>query len=310
MDLDARPFEQPGGSPLDAQRGAFSNTQPAGAPGGPGGPPAPFPDLRIQSITVLPADVQDTDGELTVQRMRVELGYNIPISQQSRLRLSFDHESSFYNFTNVDTLSPQDNDPLDYAASNFVGALFSTQFNEETGLIVGGNLGISGEAGTSFSDALLGRAFIAPTFQIDEKTNIGIGVIALTRLEADPIVVPFLQLQRQVTDRLSIGSQGRGLGATYDLNEYVNLRGSLGLDFRQYRLDEDSGQLRDGIFQEVAVNVGLGADIQAAENVSINLDVNLLPYREIEFQEADTTRVSKFTTDPTVSLSLGVRVRF
>lgn len=273
-------------------------------------PYKPIPSLQVRSTTVLPADVGETGGEVTAQRLDLGVGLLVPISEVTRLRLSIDHEGSFYNFSGTAGLTPGSDDPVDYVASTNFGALLLTQFNEEVGLVAGGSFGFAGEIGAEFNDSIRGRAFVAPTFQLSEKLNLGAGVAVQTRLEDDPIIVPFLQVRYQASDRWLVQTQGPGVEATYDLNEQVDLRGGVGFSYRQYRLDGGGGAIDDGVFLDVSLDIGAGLDWKVAPNVDIGFDVTLIPYREIEFQQRNGTRVSVFDADPTVAFGLGVTARF
>lgn len=299
---ETRDAEQPD------QGDAESRAQPA-RPKGPN-PYKPRFQIKAGSDFTLPADVRDTGGDVSVQRLFTDLGVTFPLSQSSSLSFGFEHESSFYTFDDTIGITPVDNDPIGYVQESQIKARFATQFNEEFGLATGGSLSIANEPGADVGESLIGRGFVATNYQVNDRLKLGLGVAVNSRLENNAVIVPVPSIEYRVSDRFVIATEDRGLGARYTLNDQVTLRSRAAIDFRQYRLDGGSAGLNDGVFQETAIQLGAGLDWQPSPRIGVGFDLGFMPYRELEFQNSDGVRIRRLNTDPSVSIGFTLTARF
>ena len=87
-------------------------------------------------------------------------------------------------------------------------------------------------------DGFVFRGGVTAVFPIHNRLDIEAGGFAWTRLEDDPLFVPYATIDWRPTDDLEVSSDGLNLGLRYNWGRDILTYATVGFVERQYRLDE------------------------------------------------------------------------
>lgn len=262
------------------------------------------------------SDMKTGDGDMSVTRVRGDLGVGFVIDERTRLGFSFGHEQSRYSFGGFDLL-PGIERPLRDAHATDLGARISHQFDQRWGAIIGGRVEFAGESGADLDDSATFGGFGAVTYRFSETFTFGAGAAVSTRLEDSTLVVPVVLLDIKITDRLSFGNidprsaAGLGVGVSlrYQLTEEWTLSLGAGYQQREFRLDTGN-TISGGVFRDSGFPVALDATYTPNPHFSIGARAGAMVWHEIKLFDDNGDRLADSELDPTPFVGFGASVRF
>lgn len=165
--------------------------------------------------------------------------------------LSLEAESSVYDFRRAGTIVPGAPEPWRELDTATVWPSALVWFDEHRHLVLSARLTCSGEPGARLSDSLTEGAYVGFGFDVGETLTLTPGIIALTRLEHRPLVLPAPGFRFRPTPRLEVRLDQDGLRATVQLVP-PTLRLALGgtVDLREYRLSRRRSVLAGGVARD------------------------------------------------------------
>ncbi len=128
--------------------------------------------------------------------------------------------------------------------------IMTYEFGNSWSVLGGPIFEFSGEGKAQFSDSVRGGGLIGVGWK-GERIFVAIGAIALTELEEDVRIQPFVMFDWAIAKGLSLGlkadtSRGGELRLGYAFNESISLSGGVGFRRERFRLNGDSGGLPAG----------------------------------------------------------------
>lgn len=262
------------------------------------------------------ADLKEGEGDMSVTRVRGDLGVGFTLDQRTRLGLAFGHEQSRYRFGDFDLLSGVDR-PLRDAHTTDFGARLSRQFDENWGAIIGARVEFSGESGADLDDSATYGGLGIITYRFSETLTVGAGAAVSTRLEDSTLVIPIVLVDVQISDRLSFGNidpratAGLGVGAAlrYKLTDEWTLSLGAGYQRREYRLD-NANTISGGVFRDAGFPIVLDATYAPNPHFSIGARAGAMVWHRIELFDDGGRSLTRSEIEPTPFVGFGASVRF
>jgi hypothetical protein len=288
---------------------------------------APTDDLVIRIRTRSGYDF-DTgfDGEsgsLTRWNTGIDLGVTIPATDRLSFNLDIATGITEYAFSGATGLLPGDQEPWDTVLSHSFGFSGRYSFDKQNSMFVGLRVASDGDPDAEFEDTLTGGVFAGYTRSVSENLTLGVGLTAQTRLEDDPLIIPFpVILWKPPIDperrwSISLGSSpggpsnvafaAVGYQASEQLSFFAGLGGAgIGGDFR---LADDAG-VPGGVGRDVGFPLVAGLDWRPRQGVRVGAYAGVSFERELELLDASGTTVSKRDVDPTPVVGLTASFSF
>lgn len=272
----------------------------------------PSPTWRAEATVVghhfFAAGLDEGPGELAIGQADVRLDLSRRLDEKRSLGFRLRHETSFFDFQDGAAIGGLV-DPFDELHLASLGATLVTRGSNDFSWLVTVYAALGYQSGAELSDGLTFGGGSTLTFRISSKLLLTVGAFGNTRLEDDPLVYPWLQLDWQPTERLHVGREGSGVGVGYSWLEHLSAYANVSFVERNYRLADDapasiaSGVVRD---DEFALNAGLAWKPEGPWTVELYGGVAL---RELSLLE-DDAGVADATVDATPYAALRVGYAF
>ena len=209
-------------------------------------------------------DFDSASGDVTTQRYRARLSASQPLDEKRRMTYALTHEQSSYDFDGANLGGIPD--PFDRVFQTTLSASFQTRESEDVSWFVNGFARMGAESGADFDDATVYGGGAVVTFPAWENFRLSVGGFVTSRLEDDAFFFPWFQIDWQVTERLSVGQEGSGVGIGYLFSDRLKSYGNLFYNVRQYRFDDDA-PIPGGVGRDDEFGVNLGLLYTASERV-------------------------------------------
>jgi opacity protein-like surface antigen len=243
-------------------------------------------------------DLND-DNSFSVLRSGATFRTGGPVTESVFSGLALDVEYSNYDFG--DDAFPDDFVFIDLRPS------VSVYLNENFGVYGGALLGFGGEPDADVSDSLVYGGFIGFNYQVADGVWIGTGVGVSTQLEDDLLIVPLVNIEWAITDRLTLNASGLKGDLTYKIDDAWSVYLEGRYDIRQYRLDDDA-IVAAGVLGDEAVLVGLGVAYQPSENITLSLAGGAVVWREITLYDDEENKLAEDAADLTGYAAASVKI--
>lgn len=158
--------------------------------------------------------------------------------------------------------------------------------------------------GVAFGLGLGGRYKRSDTF------SILLGVMYVSRLEDDALIIPMVGFDWQITERLHLDGM-MGLGLSYDLFGDGKSELAVGLDFvlNDFVLEKDPIDGAQAAISPDGFGLHLSYTYSLSEHMSFMVKVSSYGEQEYEMLK-DGDKVSSFTTEPTLFYGAGFNMSF
>ncbi|MEM1167281.1 MAG: DUF6268 family outer membrane beta-barrel protein [Planctomycetota bacterium] len=267
--------------------------------------------VSYRPLTRFTADLDASSGNYSVTSHPIAIRFDYAATQNLRLNFGVEGEISNYDFDDASTLIPGTANPFDdvYAIRFNVGGFY--RFDDTWSALVTGFIGSGFEEDADFGDGLQGGGVAGVLYNFSPSLTLGGGVVVSSRIEDDPLIVPYVYVKWDITDRWTLQTEGLGLELIYDIDEQFSIYAAGGFDRREFVLDDD-GPLPEGIVRDRAVLVGGGFRIEpnALPGLSLSIDAGAVVYQEFEILDRDGDDFRELESDPTGYLGVSLRYRF
>lgn len=248
-------------------------------------------------------------GTVSSTREGVRFSFADRVGDRGRLTLNFSAEGVQYDFHDVPRLfNGVSGGESDFYALRFSPVYFH-QINQQWGWLLGGALQLTGGKDALTEDALAGGLFVAGRKQFNENFGLALGVTVFTRLEDDPVIVPYIGIDWRINDRLTLTSNALGLELSAQLEEDLVLNVFGEFDTQEFRLDDDTS-IPDGVLQENWVDVGIGLDWTPKPEWTVGFETGIRVLDRFKTEESNGHEVSADTADPTWFIGASLTFRF
>lgn len=266
--------------------------------------------LRLHPRLTFRTDIKGADADALVSHNGATIEFRQRVTERLSYSASLGFEASVYDFDGGEPL-PGVTDPFDDLYS--LGGIVTLHYaiTREWSVFGAGFLGFAWESGADIEDALLGGGGVGVGWRPSENFHISVGVGVRSRLEDSAVVTPLVNISWQFADDWRLATydlpQGGGFGLTRRLNQEHELTLFGGLEFRQWRLDDD-GDLPDAVVRDLRVPVGLAWRWTPNPAFTLELEGGAIVYQEYEFFDDSGDRIADLESDP--APFLGLRIDF
>ncbi|VGO15925.1 hypothetical protein PDESU_04514 [Pontiella desulfatans] len=207
------------------------------------------PSVRAGSVYHFDADIEG-DGPFSVNRYYIEAGLSRMWDFSRMLSFSVGYGQEDYNFNDLAE------EPWNNIDSYSVGLFARWALNEEWMLFAAPSVRSYVETGADVADGLGASFFGGVGYRFGESLFLGPAFGVFGRIEDDPLVIPILLVNWDITERLNFSTgggfaatAGPGLGFTYELSKHWKL-GLLGrYESFRFRLSPGNSQ-PDGLGED------------------------------------------------------------
>jgi hypothetical protein len=260
-------------------------------------------DARIFAAASAEGDLEG-GGAMSTQRggWAATLGRRLDGERVAALELCA--EAYFYDFSGASVLSPSNSQPFNDLYRATVCGQLRTQIDERVSYFAGVELELAGEEGASFTDSLSVGAAGGVTVTRGEHLSLSLGLAALSQLEDDPWIWPWLGFEWQASDWLELSAHGTDLAARARLSESLTGVALVEYTLRQFRLSEDN-PISDGAFRDEDIRASLGLEWHVDQGVELSLFGGFSAWRELtSFDDAGHAIETEVDPSPFVAFSL------
>lgn len=284
--------------------------------GGRGEAPTTTEPPRISGTFVLtgeynsPGDLDD-GGDVSISRVRGDLGVYFRLDQTSRIALNFDTEYNSYDFSDDVAFGPGGSEPWDDVIGHSLQLTYSTRVQEKWTIIAGVGIDSYYETGADFGESLTYAGRLGASYKMSETLNLGGMLYVSSRLEDDTLFIPILLVDWRFADKWSVETRGWARGAAlslgYQATDSLKILLTGGFEGRDFRLDED-GPVPDGVGRDWRVPVALMAEWQVHPQVKLTGALGANVWQDLTLDDSNGDEIADTDVDP--SLLAGLRVTF
>jgi len=262
---------------------------PAGAPAPPvesGGRPAGWLATTFGYTHQFETDVDGSDTAFSADRWQLEAGTRIPFSDAFAVAIGLEAEWSQYEFDRFGSVGDGLAAPADDLFSTQAGAIGFYEINESWELVAGGSISWGGDLDADFEDGLGATGLLGLTYRFTPNFSLTPGVLALSRLEDDALVIPVIGMDWQINNVWRLRSIGPGAELTWQASDQWGffLRGLY--RSRDYRLAPDASQ-PSGVLRERTFPLSLGVEWKPNASVTAAVFGGAIVGGRLELQEED-----------------------
>ena len=275
-----------------------------------GGPPtAAGIGFRVESYGEHTFE-QDLDGpgRVALSRGGVLASLDAPIGPDLRAGLFAGYELAHFAFDGATGIAPGRSDPWDDLHRATVGLQLDWGLGDWS-LFARAGASWAGESDASIGDGLTVQGFGGARWQFRDDLAFTFGLLGLSRLEDDPLVVPIVGVDWRISDRLRLFTPGPGLALVAKLDDSLDLTLRAGWECRDYRLDGGRPGLRSGVVRDDRVPVALELALKRGP-ARLSLRAGATLHQRFEVDDRTGDRVARVETDPAPFLGLRGALRF
>lgn len=265
-----------------------------------------FIELRYTPSHIFQTNFRDEPGHVTVMHHDISGTLMFPIPDRGRFNISLSRDRFEYRFRKNDQLA----DLLEEVHETQVSAAYMGRLNDAWSIFGMGNLRWAAEQGASRSDARMETGMFMLQHQWREHVRFGLGLLAATRLDEDPLIIPTASIDWEITDRWTIRTM-RGLHLLYQLDEAGKWRAGLNAEYhsRYVRLKDD-GVAPAGLFRSRLVVSSLSLLYQPNPGVLLGAEAGYIPWRKLTIRDEEDRKVFESKADPGFSAAFTAGMTF
>lgn len=261
-------------------------------------------DARLQFRTGL----DRPSGDVQISHSGFDVVFAAQAAERLRVSVDLGFEWSNYDFDDAAGLIPGESDPFnDLYALNLKGyGVYA--FDDRWSMTVGGFGEAAGEIEADFADGVTGGFFGGVGYAFSKDLFLTLGAGFWTRLEDDPVVLPFVTLLWRIDERLRLEVNGVRGSLTWTVNEQVELALRGGAEYRQFRLDDSRAAFESGVVRDFSVPLGLEVAWRPTARLRLSVEGGAIVYQQMKFVDDGGEEIREFNTDP--APYVGVRVEY
>jgi hypothetical protein len=219
----------------------------------------------------------DTRGDFDYWMVSAGVNSSGMVSDNTKIALKADYRAVGYDFSGI----RGGVDPWETVHVIRLNPLITYQIND-TWSVMGGPIGeFTGEEQAEFGDSLRGGGLIGFGYT-RPKLFIAAGVLAMTEIEKDARIQPFVLVNWRIVDDLLLGlkadtSRGGELRLDYSFTDNFSLGGGIGVRRELFRLNDDdknasgpgNNRRKDGVGEETATVLKITASYRINAMITI-----------------------------------------
>lgn len=267
-----------------------------------------FVEVRALADVALGADF-DSGGSLASQRGGWEATIGTELGSERIAAFSIRTEAFFYNLGGDNILVPGENEPFnDLYRASFSGVVRSSN-DSGPGWFGGFHVALGGEDEADARDSLIVGGAGGVRYRASDALDVELGVAALSRLEDDTWIWPYIGFRWQASDWLEFAAQGTQVEARATLSDQWSLFGRAQYALNQFRLN-DENPLPNGVVRDEEIRAGVGVEHRSGNGFSIELMAGLNLWRELSTLDSDGLKISEAEVERTPFVAFALNLSF
>lgn len=244
----------------------------------------------------------DSGNSLSIQKVRTDLSYIMPIGETTSMIFSLSASKTEYDFEEKMPWEEVNQADATFILNHGLGGKWSFM-----------GLGFASSAYSTeadFEDGFAWGAAVGGKYQKSETFSFVVGLAYLTRLEDSALMIPFVGIEWQITDRLLLEGM-MGLNLKYDLRGDGNSVLGFGLDYSMegFRLEKDAVDASQRAVRPEGFGCFLSYTQRFGENLSIILKIKGIGEQDYKIIE-DGHKISSFKTESSLFYGAGLNITF
>lgn len=265
-------------------------------------------------------DFSDRDGSMSLNWAGVEFSAIFAVGERDNIGLTLNAEQAWYDFEGLSisnaALGPSPVEEL-WGDVRTVGTTVSwfRKIDERWSSFISGQVESSGEDGAAFEDTLTFGGTAAFTYQLNDSLELGAGLVVMSRLEDNALIIPMPIVGWQIDERWKLATDfdfdrdGVGVKLSYELTEAITLGAKGGFLSRDFRLSEDNAA-SEGVGRHGGLPVRLSVDWQFAPWGTLWVWGGYLFAQELELDTRSGDEIGKFDMDASPMVGVGLSLEF
>jgi len=264
--------------------------------------PRTFVDARVFLDASEDANLAD-GGSLSSQRGGWSATLGKKLGDETLAAIELSTEATFYNFGGPTTLVPGNSNPFNDLYRASLSGSVQTAIDGDTSYFAGIELALGGEDEADARESLSVGAAGGVTHRASDDFEMSIGVAALSRLEDDPWIWPWLGFEWRANEWLDFEARGTEIEAHAAFNERWRAIARAEYVIRQYRLNSDN-PLPSGVFRDNDIQLALGLERTSKDGFRFSLLGGVSVWRELSTLDKSGAHVTETEVDPALFLGL------
>lgn len=255
-------------------------------------------------------DIRDADADVQLTDVGASARFIWEANEDLRLTFEVGGRYSWYDWGGDSAVFPGGSDSFEDVLSVHLIASGRQRISGPWALILGGVGRSQSEVGADFGDSITAGGFVAAGYDFSEEAWIDFGVGAFSRLEDDPLLIPYFNVRWPISDKVRLdisGLDGAVVGVVSEHLE-VALRGRV--EYRDFRLDDSRPAWRDGVVRDLRIPVGVEVAWKPVAGLTLAVEGGAAVYQEFEFLDSDGDHLSDVETEPTAFVGFRIEYRF
>ncbi len=250
------------------------------------------------------ADVRDSDADVLVSNNGFDARINWTVNPDLRIIFGVGGEISYYDWGGSNAVFPGASDSFeDVYTANFLVVGRQT-VSGPWAVILGGLGRVQGESGANFGDSLTAGGFVGAGYSFSKESWIDFGVGVFSRLEDDPLVIPYLNLRLPINDRVRFEVSGLDAAIVAEVSDTVEVALKGRVEYRDFRLDDSRPAWSNGVVTDLRVPIGLEVAWMPVPGLTLAIEGGVTVYQEFEFLDSDGDHLSDVETEPAPYIGL------
>lgn len=260
------------------------------------------------STYALSGDVEGGNDRIDVWINALEARIEIPLARGSLLGIEAEFEHRDYDFGDSNVFFAGTAEPFSDVRTYGVATTLRQDLGGDWTLSARAGIAFSAAVGADLGDGVSWDAFLGVGKRIDDDLTIGVGPLALGRLEDDVLVVPAPFFDWRFAEDWRLRSSGPGLELGWRCASDVELLLDARWDGRRFRLP-DAAPFSGGLVEDARVPVRLSLRWDAARSLRLTFSVGYDAYRAFDVYDADGGRVEAWSADPGAFFGVAAEIR-
>lgn len=217
----------------------------------------------------------------TVSENRLYASYTLgrDLKEDATWGLGFNYTGAWYNFAGATPLDPAPGvEPWDAVTSLLIGPSLDVKLDEHWNAFGRVFVGFSGENNADAWNSATGGGAIGASYSFDKDLTLGLGVLGVSQIEDNALVIPLLIINWNITDSLRVTNVAgpsaytttNGLEIVWRMNEKFELSFGGRWELDRFRLDDDATN-PNGVGQDKGLPIWIRGTFFASKTARIDL---------------------------------------
>jgi len=268
--------------------------------------PRTFVEVRAIAEASKGADF-DSGGSLASQHGGWVATLGTELDDDRIAALSITTEAFFYNLGGGNDLVPGASQPFNDLYRASIAGVVRSSAAGAPGWFGGFSVALGGEDEAPTNESLVVGATGGVRYEVSDRLDLELGVAALSRLEDDAWIWPYIGFRWRANEWLELAAEGTKLEARAKVADHWSLVGRAQYELNQFRLNDDN-PLPKGVFRDEQIRAGVGVERRGDDGFSFEVLAGLNLWRELSTLDSSGVKLVESELDPApfVALSLGL----